>query len=183
MRQKGLVQVMVATACAVATCMPCGVAFADRQTGTGVTDVTVTQVVPKDDSEKDEPSKTNPDKETPDKTNLEKNETDKNPDSPIENDGNEETTPAALKAARKAAEGNTWAVVPVSGGSSGGAVSGASPSRVSVLPLAKTGDDNLVGVAAIVGGAGAGLGAMALMMRKRNDEDDNEAKGDDNEEN
>lgn len=136
MKQKGLAQVIVATACVLATCMPCGSAFAVEQTGTCLTDVTVQQVAPKDD--------------TSDKDN---------------------TTLEALDDVRNVANDNTWIVAPITGDTS------KKPVRASAQPIAKTGDDNLVGIAAACGGIGAVLSTIALMMRK------NESKGTRDEEN
>lgn len=136
MKQKGLAQAIVATVCVLATCMPCGSALAVEQTGTGVTDVTVQQVAPKDD--------------TSDKDN---------------------TTLEALDDVRDVANGNVWIVAPITGDAS------KKPVRTSVQPIPKTGDENLVGIAAACGGIGAVLSTIALMMRK------NESKGIRDEEN
>lgn len=138
MKQKGFAQVMVAIACVLATCVPCGPAFAVEQTGAGVIDVTVRQIAPKDDSS--------------DKDN---------------------TTPEDIDDVRLVTDGNAWIVAPISGDTS------KKPVRASVQPIAKTGDDNLVGIAAVCGGIGAVLGTIALMMCLR----DNKDKGTCNEEN
>lgn len=127
MKQKGFAQVIVATACVLATCMPCGSALAVEQTGTGVTDVTVRQVIKDDTSDKDN------------------------------------TTPEALDDVKLVADDNAWIVAPITGDTS------KKPVRASVQPIAKTGDDNLVGIAAACGGIGAVLGTIALMMRKNED--------------
>ena len=132
MKQKGFAQVIVATACVLATCMPCGSAFAVEQTGTGATDVTVRQVAPRD-----EPGNTNENGDKPtfeDKDNV-----------------------------RDVVDDNTWIVAPITGDTSRKSV------RASVQPIAKTGDDNLVGIAAACGGIGAVIGTIALMMRKNED--------------
>lgn len=136
MKQKGLAQVIVATACVLATCMPCGPALAVEQTGTGAIDVTVRQVVPKNDTS-----------------------------------AKDNTTPEALDDVKLVADDNAWIVAPITGDTSKKSV------RASVQPIAKTGDDNLVGIAAACGGIGAVLGTIALMMRK------NESKGTRDEEN
>lgn len=127
MKQKGFAQVIVATACVLATCMPCGSALAVEQTGTGVTDVTVRQVIKDDTSDKDN------------------------------------TTPEALDDVKLVADDNAWIVAPITGDTS------KKPVRASVQPIAKTGDDNLVGIAAACGGIGAVIGTIALMMRKNED--------------
>ena len=127
MKQKGFAQVIVATACVLATCMPCGSALAVEQTGTGVTDVTVRQVIKDDTSDKDN------------------------------------TTPEALDDVKLVADDNAWIVAPITGDTS------KKPVRASVQPIAKTGDDNLVGIAVACGGIGAVLGTIALMMRKNED--------------
>lgn len=128
MKQKGFAQVIVATACVLATCMPCGSVLAVEQTGTGVTDVTVRQVVPKDDTS-----------------------------------AKDNTTPEDIENVKLVADDNAWIVAPITGDTS------KKPVRASVQPIAKTGDDNLVGIVAACGGIGAVLGTIALMMRKNED--------------
>ena len=73
------------------------------------------------------------------------------------------TTPEALDDVKLVADDNAWIVAPITGDTS------KKPVRASVQPIAKTGDDNLVGIAAACGGIGAVIGTIALMMRKNED--------------
>lgn len=73
------------------------------------------------------------------------------------NENGDKTTSEDKDNVHDVANDNTWIVAPITGDTS------KKPVRASVQPIANTGDENLVGIAAACGGIGAVLGTIALV--------------------
>lgn len=75
-------------------------------------------------------------------------------------------TPQALEDVEEVASGNAWIVAPVSDNKTDGTKS--NPAKeVPETQLAKTDDNSLLGIAAVISCLGTGIGIVALLLRAR----------------
>lgn len=87
-------------------------------------------------------------------------------DSNNDDSSKRDITPQALEDAEDVASGNAWIVASVSDNKSDGIKSNPTQ-EAPETQLAKTGDNSLLGIAAVISCLGTGIGIVALLLRAR----------------